>query len=218
MSDKIRTYTSDDIDVTYDAARCIHVAECVRHLPGVFDTRKRPWVQPANAPADEVAAVVERCPSGALHYVRHTGSQEEIPAENTVQPQVNGPLHVRGDLEVVRADGSTMARDTRLALCRCGASHNKPFCDNSHRTIRFRAPAGLAEPGGELTVIAAQEGSLRITLRPNGSLRVEGPHTIIDRDGEVVFQSERASYCRCGGSASKPFCDGTHKHNGFTDS
>ncbi len=217
MSDRIRTYTSDDIDVTYDAARCIHAAECIRRLPGVFDTRKRPWVQPGNAPADEVAAVVERCPSGALHYVRHTGSQEEIPATNTVQLQTNGPFYVRGDVEVVRPDGTMVIRDTRLALCRCGASQHKPFCDNSHRTTHFRAPATLAEPSTELTVLA-QPGPLRITLRPNASLRFEGPHAIVDRDGQVVYQSERTKFCRCGGTASQPFCDHTHRQNGFTDS
>lgn len=216
MSNKIRTYSSNDIDVTYDVARCIHAAECVRHLSQVFDTQKRPWIQPANAAADEIAAVVERCPSGALHYARRSGIQEEIPSSNSVQLQVNGPLYVRGDLEVVRSDGSTLIRDTRLALCRCGASQNKPFCDNSHRTSGFQAPAALVEPPGELAVIP-EAGALRITLRPNGSLRFEGPHAIVDDQGEGVFQAERASFCRCGGSAKKPFCDGTHKHIGFSD-
>ncbi len=216
MSNKIRTYTSDDIDVTYDGARCIHAAECVRHLSQVFDTQKRPWIQPANAPADEVAAVVERCPSGALHYARRSGIQEEVPASNSVKLEVNGPLYVRGDLEVVRPDGSTVIHDTRLALCRCGASQNKPFCDNSHLTNGFRASGTLHEaPAAAET--AGQEGPLRITLRPNGSLRFEGPHAVIDHQGEVVFRAERASYCRCGGSAGKPFCDGTHKHIGFSD-
>ena len=58
MTGKIHRYTSADIDVTYDAKRCIHAAECVRGLPAVFDTQKRPWVQPDNANADAVAEVV----------------------------------------------------------------------------------------------------------------------------------------------------------------
>lgn len=217
MADKIRTYTGDDIDVTYDTARCIHAAECVRRLPAVFDTRKRPWVQPANASADEVAAVVERCPTGALHYVRQSGNQEAAPTTNTIRLEANGPLYVRGDIEVVRPDGSTLIRDTRLALCRCGASQNKPFCDNSHLTNGFRASSTLREAPA-VAESAMQKGSLRITLRPNGSLRFEGPHAVVDRHGQVVFQSERSKFCRCGGSANQPFCDHAHRHTGFTDS
>ena len=77
MANKIRRYTSADIDVTYDVKRCIHAAECVRGLPAVFDTKKRPWVQPDKANADTVAEVILRCPSGALHYERKDGGAAE---------------------------------------------------------------------------------------------------------------------------------------------
>ncbi len=46
---KIHRYTSEAIDVTFDAKRCIHAAECVRGLPEVFNRDKRPWAQPGNA-------------------------------------------------------------------------------------------------------------------------------------------------------------------------
>ena len=77
MTDKVKTYWSDDIVVAYDAGRCIHAAECVRGLPGVFDTGKQPWIQPANAAADAVAEVVMRCPTGALHFERKDGGAAE---------------------------------------------------------------------------------------------------------------------------------------------
>src|SRR5829696_4662875 len=65
-----RSYTAQGVTVFYDRGRCLHFAECVRGLPQVFDARKRPWIQPENAPAEQVAEVVRRCPSGALHYRR----------------------------------------------------------------------------------------------------------------------------------------------------
>ena len=68
MKKKPRVYEGRDITVEYDAARCIHVAECVKGLPAVFDPNRRPWVDPDAATADEIAAVVRRCPTGALHY------------------------------------------------------------------------------------------------------------------------------------------------------
>ena len=98
MPSHIRKYTGEQIDVTYDAQRCIHVGECLWRLPAVFDTSKRPWVQTDRAPADQVAATVLACPSGALHYERKDGeAAEPIPAHNTIRLVKNGPLYVRGD-------------------------------------------------------------------------------------------------------------------------
>lgn len=63
-----REYKGQSITVTFEARRCRHAAECVRGLPEVFDTARRPWIQPDGAPADRLAEVVRRCPSGALQY------------------------------------------------------------------------------------------------------------------------------------------------------
>ncbi|MDG9683854.1 (4Fe-4S)-binding protein [Streptomyces sp. DH18] len=57
-----RSYDGEGIVVGFDAHRCLHAAECVRGLPTVFDVGRRPWIQPDNAPADEVADVIHRCP------------------------------------------------------------------------------------------------------------------------------------------------------------
>jgi uncharacterized Fe-S cluster protein YjdI len=62
-----RPYTTPGVRVFYDRGRCLHFAECVRGLPEVFDVKKRPWIQPQNASTEQVAEVVRRCPSGALH-------------------------------------------------------------------------------------------------------------------------------------------------------
>jgi uncharacterized Fe-S cluster protein YjdI/CDGSH-type Zn-finger protein len=129
----LRRYTSDAIDVTYDADRCIHAAECLRGLPAVFDTGRRPWVLPSAASADAIAAVIERCPSGALHHIRKDGgAPEAAPAQTTMTPVPGGPLYVRGLIQLRAPDGSLIVEDTRAAICRCGLSENKPFCDNSH--------------------------------------------------------------------------------------
>jgi uncharacterized Fe-S cluster protein YjdI len=61
-----KRYEGRDVVVSFDSEVCVHAAECVRGLPAVFDTNARPWIQPDNAPADDVVAQVGRCPSGAL--------------------------------------------------------------------------------------------------------------------------------------------------------
>ena len=57
-----------------------------------------------------------------------------------IDPQVDGPLQVRGNLEITSGTGRVVARAENCRLCRCGASNTKPFCDGSHARIGFRAP------------------------------------------------------------------------------
>ncbi len=118
---------------------CIHTKNCTRALPAVFAASRRPWIDPEAAEADAIAATVLTCPTGALHFRRLDGGpQEEPDAQTTIEPRPNGPLFVRGRVRLVDDDETVIREDTRVALCRCGASGNKPFCDGSHRRIGFR--------------------------------------------------------------------------------
>lgn len=65
-----QTYETPGIIVTFDPNICIHSGVCVRGLPLVFDVKRKHWVRPELASAEEVAAQVRRCPSGALQYQR----------------------------------------------------------------------------------------------------------------------------------------------------
>jgi CDGSH-type Zn-finger protein/uncharacterized Fe-S cluster protein YjdI len=207
-------YTGEQIDVTYDAGRCIHVGECLRHLHAVFDTTRRPWVLPDAGSADDVAATVLTCPSGALHYERKDGGAAEPMLEhNTIRLVKNGPLYLRGDFTIVNGAGELVIEDTRASLCRCGGSANKPFCDNSHRTIGFKAPPSVPEP--QTTSEPLDGGKLHIETTTNGPLHVTGNFTVLNGKGEPIYQGLDESFCRCGGSANKPFCDGTHEKIGF---
>lgn len=150
MTDKIRHYSDDRIDISYDSSRCIHAAECVRGLPEVFDVGRRPWILPSGAGADAIAAVIGRCPSGALHYTRLDGGAPEASLEQqTIVPMPGGPLYVRGRVQLRTSDGSLIVQDTRVALCRCGKSGNQPFCDNSHSRAGFDAPGTAAAVAGQ---------------------------------------------------------------------
>lgn len=138
-----RVYRGAAVEVSFDLGLCTHIGACLRGLPGVFELERRPWILPDAADADAVAQTVERCPSGALQYRRLDGRSDEISLETPrVTPIRNGPLLVLGRIEVRGDDGSVQLLP-RASLCRCGASKNKPFCDNSHLQIRFEAPGEL---------------------------------------------------------------------------
>lgn len=70
MAKRLQVYETDEIVVTFDPNICIHSGVCVRGLPAVFDVRRKRWIKPDLASADDVAAQIARCPSGALQFTR----------------------------------------------------------------------------------------------------------------------------------------------------
>lgn len=216
MEEKMHVYESDEIMVTYDSNRCIHAAECVKGLPSVFNPDKRPWIQPDQASAEDIAVVVNRCPTGALH-VKHKTNGKETPSliRNTISIKADGPIYFRGEIEVQKHDGTTILQDNRFALCRCGQSGNKPACDNSHKKIGFNAPSHI--PGEPLSEQQeeSEDGKLLLKMMKNGPMLVEGNYPIYSNTTQPIDTSKNIALCRCGGSSDKPFCDGTHKKTGF---
>lgn len=216
MKSRKLTYRGEEIEVTWDAERCIHAGACVRGLPAVFDTSRKKWIVPDNAPADEVADVIELCPSGALHYeMKSKNRKESPPSKNRIRLQSNGPVYLFGDIEIQGPDGSVLLEDTRVSLCRCGASANKPLCDNAHKESEFKASrdadtASLpeADPDGERVLVK---------LMKDGPALVEGYYTLETASGSCT-SDKTIALCRCGQSSNKPFCDGTHKSAGFSSS
>ena len=66
--------------------------------------------------------------------------------KSRITPYPNGPYLIRGAFEVTDTDGEVIeTRRGTIALCRCGASQTKPFCDGTHKAIGFKAPGAAAD-------------------------------------------------------------------------
>jgi uncharacterized Fe-S cluster protein YjdI len=74
MSDRLQSYGSAELTVTFDPKICTHSGTCVRGLAAVFDVKRKPWITMDGASAAEIEAQVARCPSGALQAVRKAGT------------------------------------------------------------------------------------------------------------------------------------------------
>ncbi len=85
----------------------------------------------------EVAAMVQHCPSGTL-VLEIDGEILEPDLRRAISPIEDGPYWITGGVSVVRSDGVALEVRNRMALCRCGESSNKPFCDGTHHRIGFR--------------------------------------------------------------------------------
>jgi uncharacterized Fe-S cluster protein YjdI/CDGSH-type Zn-finger protein len=136
---RMKEYCSDKIAVCWNPDKCIHAGECVRGLPQVFNRENHPWVNIKGADSEEIMKVIDRCPSGALSYkvIEKVGESQNTAAATHIKVTKNGPLIVEGDCVIIDQAGNETARNRHFALCRCGGSKNKPFCDGTHIKIGF---------------------------------------------------------------------------------
>ena len=213
MTTKVETVRGSTVTIRFDATRCIHSRHCVLDRPDVFVPNvEGEWIHPDRASADEVAALAANCPSGAITCVRHDGVADEAPPlVNTVRVRENGPLAFHAQLSLPGGE-----QPLRATLCRCGASAQKPYCDGAHAAAGFTA---TGEPkSAESKPLAVRDGTLIVTPQRDGPLKVQGALEVVSGTGRTVNRTSETYLCRCGASANKPYCDGSHKRIGFTAS
>jgi len=200
----------EKLTLIYEGKKCIHARHCVTWGPNVFLANvKGPWIVPDAIDAERLAEIAHVCPSGAIRYKRKDGRPDEAaPPVNLIAVREAGPYAVRAD---IRLDGENA--HYRATLCRCGASKNKPFCDGSHHEINFVASG--EPPSKQTDALAVRDGPLAIDPELDGPLQVRGNLEITSGTGRRVACVTQARLCRCGGSATKPFCDGSHARIGF---
>jgi uncharacterized Fe-S cluster protein YjdI len=138
-------YSNGEVTITWKPELCSHSTRCWKHtggLPQVFNPKERPWIKPEGADTAAIIAQVKQCPSGALGYFMND-ADTEMPAaspehsETHVTVSSRGPLLISGNLVIKDPEGKEIMRCNSAALCRCGASSRKPFCDGSHNGIGF---------------------------------------------------------------------------------
>jgi uncharacterized Fe-S cluster protein YjdI len=139
--EKVREYSTNEITVFWRPELCIHSANCLMGLPAVFSNRKRPWIDINGGTAKEIAQVVDTCPSRALTYLRNSRTKNLKTKKKSKKAQKfarihlmkDGPYMVSGNF-IIRDSNKKKVRTTTevVALCSCGHSANKPFCDSSH--------------------------------------------------------------------------------------
>ncbi|NNE56133.1 MAG: hypothetical protein HKN32_08940 [Flavobacteriales bacterium] len=132
-----KEYSNGDITVVWQPGKCIHSAICAKGLPGVFKPKDKPWIQLEHASSDEIVNQVRACPSGAISIKEDNQTQSET-MSTKIEVTKNGPVLVHGTCTVTHSDGSTHEKDGVTALCRCGHSSNKPYCDGSHTKEDFQ--------------------------------------------------------------------------------
>lgn len=132
--DRAEVQKGEAVDLLDDPSLCVGARFC--------DVGASVWnyAEQSGDPEKRALAVEEacKCPSGRLTIAESDGTliePELPPAISAVQDPINnmrGPLWVQGGIQVEDADGGQYEVRNRVTLCRCGESHNQPYCDGSH--------------------------------------------------------------------------------------
>ena len=206
----VETVRGREFIIHFNGSRCIHSRNCVLDRPDVFVPNvKGEWIYPDKADEAAMAQLAHNCPSGAITYQRVDGGKgEEPPLVNTLRVRENGPLAINAPLVVDGVD-----QGLRATLCRCGQSKKKPYCDSSHAAAGFLA---TGEPiKQESQALERRNGPVSITPKLNGPLLVSGNLEVVSGTGRTINRVTKTVLCRCGNSANKPYCDGSHTRVGF---
>jgi CDGSH-type Zn-finger protein len=94
-----------------------------------------PWINPDAETVEKIIRTVKKCPSGALSYSIDGVLHDKYSDQSEIKITENGPYFVKGTIEL--HDDDHPESEEHYALCRCGKSGNKPFCDGQHWYTRF---------------------------------------------------------------------------------
>ncbi|MSQ98638.1 MAG: CDGSH iron-sulfur domain-containing protein [Xanthomonadales bacterium] len=133
----------------------------------------------------------------------------EIPNEALITGA--GPINLTGNITLVKEDGSIVYAN-HLSLCRCGGSSTKPICDEHHLIVEFLHSGRIYEASD--VQHSERSSKLTIAIIKNGPVTFSGRLRLHNSHGQECVK-QRGSLCRCGHSANKPFCDGSHEKTGF---
>ncbi len=152
VPDKPVSFEGTGITIHDNRGICSHAGHCTDRLWKVFSF---PDIQPDAADVQEIMETIDMCPSGALSYTIGGELHRDRDGDPEIHVDKDGPLLVRGGVELdAKYQGN--ASKEHYALCRCGKSRNKPFCDGTHwyadfqdDEARTKLAAGLNTKGGK---------------------------------------------------------------------
>lgn len=133
---KTDNYIGKTITIHDDRGICSHAGFCTDGLPKVFQMRVEPWINADAESVEKIIQTIKKCPSGALSYSIDGVLYNRFSEHPEINITEDGPYVVKGTIELQDDDHPESIE--HYALCRCGNSINKPFCDGQHWYTKFK--------------------------------------------------------------------------------
>ena len=135
---KVDVYKGKNITINDNRGICAHIGHCTDGLPSVFRMKIEPWIDPDAEDNETNIKAIRKCPSGALSYTIDDKVHDSAERDPAIVVSKDGPYFVQGGIGFEDPNGDVTESSEHYALCRCGGSKNKPFCDGTHWYIKFR--------------------------------------------------------------------------------
>ncbi len=187
-------YQGKQITIHDNRGICAHAGFCTDGIPKVWRMNVEPWIDSDGADPEAVIETIKLCPSGALSYSVDKVEQRDQDRPSEIRVSKDGPFWVRGGVVLEDTAWGVEASQEHYALCRCGDSKNKPFCDGTHWYVKFKDPveeaaatsgakkwvrvAGTDLTDGEVRSVLAGDHKLALTRCGDdyGALDAACPH------------------------------------------
>lgn len=130
--DRVDDYVGAEVTIHDNRGICQHAGFCSDQLATVFKLHQEPWIDPNGATKEAIIAQVLACPSGALSCTVDGVLYQDLHVAPAITVSKDGPYRITGGIELRDTAWGEGASREHYALCRCGGSKNKPFCDGSH--------------------------------------------------------------------------------------
>ena len=137
LPDRRDDYVKGSLTIHDNRGLCAHAGRCTDNLASVFRLGTEPWIDTDGATTEEIIAVIGLCSSGALSYSIEDVEHRDRGGSTALAFVPGGPYVVSGGAELDGAELPAGATTDHMALCRCGASQNKPFCSGKHWDVTF---------------------------------------------------------------------------------
>ncbi len=136
-----KKYARENLTVVWQPELCIHSRECFKGLPRVFNPANKPWVNMNADSVERIRKQVDKCPSGALSYemdLDETKTDKTMENTPVIDISENGPILISGPVSIKYKESQELKESKTIALCRCGMSSRKPYCDGTHKREGFK--------------------------------------------------------------------------------
>ena len=187
---KVDVYQGKNITIIDNRGICAHTGHCTNDLPHMFRMKTEPWIDPDAEENETVIKTIRKCPSGALSYSIDDKVHDSIKREPAIIVSKDGPYFVQGGIAFEDPNGDVTESSEHYALCRCGGSKNKPFCDGSHWYNEFKNDSEWAKNQIKNNV---ESPDLTSNFKEVGAVEDfnEGEGKLVEIDGEklAVFKS-----------------------------
>jgi len=186
-------------------------ANTVFAQPSALEQSDHPSEQPDRhipAQSEQAAPATESTGEKAIDrwFLEQRGAKrvpKKLNLPNELLVTNGGPLKMTGNITLIDEEG-TVSHANHLSLCRCGASNNKPLCDDQHLDIEFFDSGSLQRVSDWMPVNRPQ--TITVTCVKDGPLKFRGYLRVFNKKGQECITMSGA-LCRCGKSSNKPFCD-----------